>query len=373
MPGQPRKKLSEYSTNPNTIRARARKARLTEYQREVEQAKASDSKAITRAWKMVSNTNTYRDASNTQQGTLLEAAAHEVMDRRRRRAQDTNSKIRRFIEKQAGRAAQNRDTPQSSSPSSSDTGTLPSPTPTTPNGNAEMRTALTPVTMDFDFITTASSDADDFSRFQSTPSLASTPALLDMSPTALSAFEPAVNYQDNGVFAHPYDNGQHLRDWSPCPSFMGQKVNKDHHLPSFSKTQQGYAGSNNLTGSVIPQTPHRQHDVAVNDELRAALEASNRHVEQLERRVEFLTNKMTTAHSDIVALQAQVGQMNDRMAAYDELHGPQRVAIGVRDISDIAAEVQSEQGSYDIGISQLLDGGFPEIDLNFDPNAGYGV
>ncbi|ORY55693.1 uncharacterized protein BCR38DRAFT_505967 [Pseudomassariella vexata] len=59
MPPNNRRKLpEEYSTNPNTIRARKRKAGLSPYAREVEQAKASDSKAVTRAWKARIETET---------------------------------------------------------------------------------------------------------------------------------------------------------------------------------------------------------------------------------------------------------------------------------------------------------------------------
>lgn len=80
--GRVMKKPEEYSKNPNTIRARARKARLDPYTREVEQAKASDSKAVTRAWNIHTRTEAYRDATQNVRETMLQQVEKEVMDRR---------------------------------------------------------------------------------------------------------------------------------------------------------------------------------------------------------------------------------------------------------------------------------------------------
>lgn len=80
--GRVMKKPEEYSKNPNTIRARARKARLDPYTREVEQAKASDSKAITRAWNLHTQSEQYRDATATVRKTMLSEVESEVMKRR---------------------------------------------------------------------------------------------------------------------------------------------------------------------------------------------------------------------------------------------------------------------------------------------------
>lgn len=76
------KRPEEYSTNPNTIRARRRKARLSPYSKEVEQAKASDSKAVTRAWKQHVETDTYKMSSEDERKSILENVEKEVMDRR---------------------------------------------------------------------------------------------------------------------------------------------------------------------------------------------------------------------------------------------------------------------------------------------------
>ena len=83
MPASRRKKLpEEYSTNPNTIRARKRKARLSPLSKEVEQAKASDAKALTRAWKQRFDTETYKMASEEERKTILASCEEEVMNRR---------------------------------------------------------------------------------------------------------------------------------------------------------------------------------------------------------------------------------------------------------------------------------------------------
>ncbi|KAK8070554.1 hypothetical protein PG997_010757 [Apiospora hydei] len=93
------KRPEEYSTNPNTIRARRRKARLSPYSKEVEQAKASDSKAVTRAWKQRVETDTYKMSSEDERKTILENVEKEVMDRRDRRQKglDSETKIGRFM------------------------------------------------------------------------------------------------------------------------------------------------------------------------------------------------------------------------------------------------------------------------------------
>lgn len=80
--GRIMKKPEEYSKNPNTIRARARKARLDPYTREVEQAKASDSKAVTRAWNLHSQSEKYRNGTAAVRKAMLAEVEEEVMQRR---------------------------------------------------------------------------------------------------------------------------------------------------------------------------------------------------------------------------------------------------------------------------------------------------
>ncbi|ETS81671.1 hypothetical protein PFICI_06673 [Pestalotiopsis fici W106-1] len=109
-----RKKPEEYSTNPNTVRARARKAKLDPYTREMEQANASDTKAIARAWTIITNQQDYKDAPKEVREKMLQQAEKEVMERRRRRGLDKDSKIERFLKLNATDVV--NDTPSTSSP-----------------------------------------------------------------------------------------------------------------------------------------------------------------------------------------------------------------------------------------------------------------
>ncbi|TGJ79253.1 hypothetical protein E0Z10_g9514 [Xylaria hypoxylon] len=83
----------EYSTNPSTLRVRRRNATLTPYRREVERAKSNDLKAVSAAWKERVKTETYLAAPEHKKKKILEEVEKEVMDRRRRRKIDTDSKI----------------------------------------------------------------------------------------------------------------------------------------------------------------------------------------------------------------------------------------------------------------------------------------
>lgn len=129
MPGQ-RKAPWEYSTNKNTVRSRVRKSRLTEYQREVEQAKASDSKAVSRAWKIRADTDTYKMATAKDKQMILEKVEREVMERRRHRGLDSDTKISRFMQRHndpAMDSAVNSPSAALASPAATDTATDPAP------------------------------------------------------------------------------------------------------------------------------------------------------------------------------------------------------------------------------------------------------
>lgn len=76
------KKPEEYSTNPNTVRARARKANLDPYTREVEQAKASDVKAVNRAWNLATKEQKYKSAPTDERKKILEKIENDVIKRR---------------------------------------------------------------------------------------------------------------------------------------------------------------------------------------------------------------------------------------------------------------------------------------------------
>ncbi|KAK9787899.1 hypothetical protein SCARD494_10149 [Seiridium cardinale] len=95
--GRVMKKPDEYSKNPNTVRARARKARLDPYTREVEQANASDSKAVTRAWNLRLQSEAYQNATPSARKIMLEQVEEDVMARRRKKGYDAESKIARFL------------------------------------------------------------------------------------------------------------------------------------------------------------------------------------------------------------------------------------------------------------------------------------
>ncbi|KAI1298097.1 hypothetical protein F5Y03DRAFT_275217 [Xylaria venustula] len=82
----------EYSQNPNTLRVRQRNARLTPYQRALEQAKANDHKAIAAAWKERANTESFQEASPDEKDRILKSIEKAILDRRRLKGIDAESK-----------------------------------------------------------------------------------------------------------------------------------------------------------------------------------------------------------------------------------------------------------------------------------------
>lgn len=82
-----------YSTNPNTVRVRRRNANLSPYRRAVERARSNDQKAVAAAWKDRVTTETYKSASERRKAQILDEVQKEVMDRRRRKKIDAESKI----------------------------------------------------------------------------------------------------------------------------------------------------------------------------------------------------------------------------------------------------------------------------------------
>ncbi|KAI0808792.1 hypothetical protein GGR55DRAFT_185230 [Xylaria sp. FL0064] len=88
-----RKAPEEYSTNPNTMRVRARNAKLPPYQLEIERAKANDQKAVVSAWKFHTNNESFREAPEAQRKKTLDEVERKVLERRRRRGIDANTKI----------------------------------------------------------------------------------------------------------------------------------------------------------------------------------------------------------------------------------------------------------------------------------------
>ncbi|KAI1809699.1 hypothetical protein GGS20DRAFT_570760 [Poronia punctata] len=89
-----KKPASEYSTNPNTMRVRQRNANLTPYRAAVERARSNDLKAVSAAWRNRSETESFRSADEETKKKMLAETEKEVMDRRRRRGIDADSRIR---------------------------------------------------------------------------------------------------------------------------------------------------------------------------------------------------------------------------------------------------------------------------------------
>ncbi|RYP65596.1 hypothetical protein DL770_008968 [Monosporascus sp. CRB-9-2] len=98
------KNPQDYSTNPNTVRARLRKARLDPFTRVKEQALAQDSKAVNRAIKIRSDTESFLMADPNTRRAILEGVEKEVLERRRARGCDAASKIKQFQESAAANA-----------------------------------------------------------------------------------------------------------------------------------------------------------------------------------------------------------------------------------------------------------------------------
>ncbi|KAI1350575.1 hypothetical protein F5Y01DRAFT_326002 [Xylaria sp. FL0043] len=88
-----RKAPEEYSTNPNTMRVRARNAKLSPYQLEVERARANDQKAVVSAWNYRTDNESFREAPEAERKKILDEIEMKVMERRRRKGIDASSKI----------------------------------------------------------------------------------------------------------------------------------------------------------------------------------------------------------------------------------------------------------------------------------------
>ncbi|KAI1343281.1 hypothetical protein F5Y15DRAFT_229731 [Xylariaceae sp. FL0016] len=95
-PPVPRKSPWEYSTNKHTLRVRKRQNRLSDFQRALEQSKASDSKAVSRAWKIRAKTETFKNATEAERRAMLNEVEKEVNERRRERGIDYESKMNFF-------------------------------------------------------------------------------------------------------------------------------------------------------------------------------------------------------------------------------------------------------------------------------------
>ncbi|KAI1778717.1 hypothetical protein F4818DRAFT_437526 [Hypoxylon cercidicola] len=264
---QPKKKPWEYSTNKNTLRVRARRARLTDYQREFEQAKASDSKAVTRAWKLEADTDTFKMASAKDQKIILQKVEREVMERRRYRGLDTETKVSRFMQRNNGPAIH------------SPPATIASPAP-------------------------------------ATDPAAEVPA--DATHNAVP-FGPFLPYEDPPEFAHhdDEDEGQRFDSGiSPSPSFHVDQTDGHSHLLPVPQTFRGYGGFDTLPLS--SNAPVQRNLVAapvVNADIQADLDTSRNQILHLKSQVDALTQDLVTARATITALEARMEMMDSRMTA----------------------------------------------------------
>ncbi|ROV98669.1 hypothetical protein VMCG_06752 [Cytospora schulzeri] len=95
MPGST-KAPEEYSTNPNTIKARRRKMNLNGAQKVEDAARTADYKAMIYARKVIQAKAEYKAASDSEKSAMLEKAMQDTMAKRCARGQDTMSKLAAF-------------------------------------------------------------------------------------------------------------------------------------------------------------------------------------------------------------------------------------------------------------------------------------
>ncbi|KAH9905481.1 hypothetical protein F4778DRAFT_779816 [Xylariomycetidae sp. FL2044] len=137
VPTGPVKAPDKYSTNPNTLRARARRERLPPSQRLLETAKNADQRAVSRAWKMRVESSDYQRASEEDRAIMLQEAEKEVLDRRHLRGIDVESKMGRFYQEEQSKADQGP-APHMAAPGYSAFLDEPQPQPQSANSAANM-------------------------------------------------------------------------------------------------------------------------------------------------------------------------------------------------------------------------------------------
>lgn len=72
----------EYSTNPNTIRARERKARMNAWEKAEYNAKTADNKAILRQFEIARDTESFQMMSAEEREELVKGIAERTMEKR---------------------------------------------------------------------------------------------------------------------------------------------------------------------------------------------------------------------------------------------------------------------------------------------------
>ncbi|KAK7737336.1 hypothetical protein SLS53_006639 [Cytospora paraplurivora] len=90
------REAEDYSTNPNTVKARRRKMKLNGAKKVEDAARTADYKAMIYARKVVQAKEEYKTASDSEKSAMLEKAMRDTMTKRRARGQDTMSKMAAF-------------------------------------------------------------------------------------------------------------------------------------------------------------------------------------------------------------------------------------------------------------------------------------
>ncbi|KAK8005003.1 hypothetical protein PG990_011040 [Apiospora arundinis] len=303
LPNRRQKRPEEYSTNPNTIRARRRKARLSPYSKEVEQAKASDSKAVTRAWKQRIETDAYKMSSPNERKLVLEEVEKEVMDRRRSKGLDADTKIDRFMHRMHNNG------PNPLDPS------LRTPTPMQPVANMHSRYA--------------------------TPGSAM--------PYVMSSVESRAGTEV--PFAPPHPLGH-----APGPRHIHPSGLGFYHYPPEHEASP-YAHGNMQHAQELAAAAHE----AAKNAASSNGNADNKELAELKKLVKGLSDDLAIAKATIRAQEERLEGMAERMKAFDAAVGGlgqaesefrkqnysvQRAVQGMVQMWDIASKVADDIHAY---------------------------
>ncbi|KAI1391744.1 uncharacterized protein F4822DRAFT_104431 [Hypoxylon trugodes] len=311
---KPRKNPSEYSTNPNTQRARIRKAGLSEYQRQLEQAKASDSKAVTRAWKIRAETNAFKVATKDQQEAVLESVEQEVLERRRQKGLDAGTKMSRFMEKVGSSNNGNAVASPGSAPLASQS----------PVASANVGTGISEL------------------------------VVFGPHPGPPATFESFLGYQETPIFStrHNIGDGSGIDNYNdrpgPIPTIdraESLQIREANIHNPFLPNRESHHGYMNPQQGLIPVSNNIQfqQDLAAAGTTNAGLEADlnlNRdRIEDLKHQINVLNRDLAIAQSNIAALETRMGLMNSIMATCGDADGCRRIAAGFQVIADFAVGV----------------------------------
>ncbi|KAI2463910.1 hypothetical protein F4781DRAFT_440089 [Annulohypoxylon bovei var. microspora] len=281
MSSEKRKQPWEYSTNKGTIRVRRRRDTLPEEKLILESGKISDTKAITRVWRLRADTEEYKMASEEEKKRMLIADENMAMERRRSKGQDVDSKIARFLQRQ-NLAADGENT---SVPNTATT----SPDPLTGGG------------LNFEDHQPSGGDTRSF---------------------GLGSFQTAAA-------ASP----------SPSLSYIFEQDDTTDHGQMRPRTQQAYEDygqefTSQNTRFTNQPTATDQTYAALNIELNS----SQVQIRDLKNQVRALSNELNTTRANVTELERRVNQMqNIAIVPSDDW----RFAADVRALADAAAKVSN--------------------------------